>query len=259
MVLHVCEVCGKEFNKKSSYNDHLNRKTPCKSPNDSQKSLANNETKFDLLIKTIEELRKDNDSLKQSQNEMKKEIAQLKELKKSINNTNNGKIVSHNDNSKNLYIVNVNAFGKENTNFIECKKAKEIIGKGYSSIPEYIKTLHFDELRPENHNVYLPNWRDKNRVLVFDGKSWNLKDKDDVIDDLKTKGIDFIQKYYSELNKNDKHDAQLLKKADRFLTSFNDEEKEKMDILNEDILLVLYNNRQIPEKTRKNKPQNNPK
>ena len=34
MVIHICEKCGKNFNKKSTYNDHVNnKKIPCKPNN----------------------------------------------------------------------------------------------------------------------------------------------------------------------------------------------------------------------------------
>ena len=42
----------------------------------------------------------------------------------------------------------------------------------------------------------MPNWRDKTKVLVYDGDNWNLEDSATKIDDLKSKGIDFIEKYY---------------------------------------------------------------
>lgn len=49
----------------------------------------------------------------------------------------------------------------------------------------------------------------------------------------------------------DKKDAMIISKIDRFLSSFNDGEKDKMDELDKDIMLVLYNNRKISEKTKK--------
>lgn len=57
MVLHVCEKCDKEFDKKSNYLSHINRKTPCKkitlnySKNTLkiQNDMIDNKTKFECI------------------------------------------------------------------------------------------------------------------------------------------------------------------------------------------------------------------
>ncbi len=62
-------------------------------------------------------------------------------------------------------------------NRIDDVAVKKILNKGFLSIPEYIKNLHFDKKIPANHNVYLPNWRDKTKILVYNENDWNLEDK----------------------------------------------------------------------------------
>lgn len=64
--------------------------------------------------------------------------------------------------------------------------------KGFQSIPEFVKLVHFNKNKPQNHNILMPNWRDKNKILAFDGENWNLSEKDAILEDLKCKGIDFI-------------------------------------------------------------------
>lgn len=277
MVKYVCEKCGKEFTKKSNYVDHISKKIPCDyKENTINPANSNMTTKIDLLIQKIEELQKGNkllrDNMKRSNEKLKRdneilkkelqeenknlieEIKMLKELNKnggSINGTNGNNVNISNSNNKNTITFNINQFGMETDDFITDKQARKILARGYNSIPEYIKTLHFNESVPQNHNIYLPNWRDKNKVLVYDGVLWNLEDRDDTITTLKDKGIDFIQKKYIDLDRNNKSDAVIIKKIDRFLESYNDIEEDKIDTLNDDILLVLYNNRNVVEKTRK--------
>lgn len=245
MVEYKCDRCGKIFTHKSTHVKHINRKKKCD-------IVDRSDLKLNMLIKKLEEM---SEIINESKNENKLLKDEIEKLKKQQNNVYNGELnnckIDNSSNSSNLYILNVNAFGKENDKFIDTMTAKKIMNRGYQSIPEYIKMLHFNKDKLENHNIYLPNWRDNKRVLVYDGKKWNLENKNSIIEDLKSKGIDFIQKNYKELNKNDKNDAAILKKIDRFLESYNDEEKDKMDALDEDITLVLYNNRHIIEKTRK--------
>ena len=259
MVEHNCNSCGKVFNKKSSYMNHINKKIPC------NKSIEHtSDGKYELLMKKIEEIINENtlllkEEFKKEKEELKIELLnenkglkdEIKKLKQIMNKTIvNGTNIGRDDNSKNIYVT-INQFGKESNKHLDDVAVKKILNKGFLSIPEYIKNLHFDKKVPENHNVYLPNWRDKSKILVYNGEEWNLEDKDDIVDDLKLKGIDFIEKKYNELDKNNKHDALLIKKMDRFLESYNDDEEEKIDSLNKNIMLLLYNNRKIPEKTRK--------
>ena len=51
MVLYKCDICDKEFNKKSNYNSHKNRKRPCKKynpliPKNKSKKIQKNRCTF---------------------------------------------------------------------------------------------------------------------------------------------------------------------------------------------------------------------
>ena len=265
MVKYICPTCHKVFPQKSQYDCHMNRKYPC----EPTVVVVQEDTKYDLLIKKIEELEKNAKELQFKNKELEKDSKIIKELQvknkefeKEIKKLkkDNAKIINNNttNNTLNNTMVNVTfspkAFGTENIDFLEDDDviSRKILNRGFQSLPEYIKTLHFDKNKPENHNIYIPNWRDKTRALVYDGKNWNLEQTDSVMTDLKDKGIEFIQRKYDELDKKNSADAKIIEKLGRFLESYNTDEKEKIDILNEDICLVLYNNRDIPSNTRKN-------
>ena len=147
--------------------------------------------------------------------------------------------------------MQIRSFGDEKMDHINEQKIKKILSKGYGALPAFVENVHFDKEYTDNHNIYMPNWRDKNKVLVYDGYNWNLEDSATKIEDLKFKGIDFIEKHYEDLDPDDPKDSSALKKLDRFLESFNNEDKEKMSTLHNNIALVLYNNRKTVEKTRK--------
>ena len=229
MVEYICDKCGKVWNRKNDFTRHLNKKNPCKID------------KHDLLLKKIAELEKKMD-------EMEKQNIELKNNKSNKSNiTNNNNTINAN-NTINV-IVSPTAFGKEDLSFITNELALKILNRGFKSIPEFIQTLHFSKDKPEYHNVYIPNWRDKSNVLVFDGSQWNLRDKDEILNDLKDKGVAYIQTKYDELDIYDKKNTMIIKKIKRFLESYD--EDEKSNILNKDLLLILYNNRELIEKTRK--------
>ena len=242
MVEHKCDRCNKLFNKKSSYDNHLKRKNPCVDVNQQQT------TKVDLLIDKLEKIHGTNMQILKDNEVLKKEIKELKKIKPATN-INSGTINKGTINNE--YKILIQSFGNENESHLGDKQIKKILGKGYYSIPEYVKSIHFDKEKEENHNIYMPNWRDKTKVLVYDGDNWNLEDSATKIDDLKSKGIDFIEKYYDDLDPDDTKDAAALIKIDRLLNSYNNDDKEKMAILHNEISLVLYNNRSVIEKTRK--------
>jgi len=246
MATYKCDICLKIWTRKYDYTRHKNRKTPCKI------------NKYDLLIKKIEELEIQNIKIDEIEKQNKK-IEELEkqniELKSLITTTS---IITNNkidNNINNKFDNNINIivspieFGKEDLSFINNDFSKKILNKGFKSIQELIKIIHFNKDKPEYHNIYLPNWRDKSNILVFDGLKWNLSNKDDILDDLKDKGINYIQKKYEELDETDKKDAIIIKKIKRFLESHDDEDK--FDILKKDLLFILYNNRDLIEKTRK--------
>ena len=249
MVEYKCENCGKIWNHKSTYTNHLNRKTPCKKLDDVMSR------KFELLMEKIAELEKE---VKESKNVVNENNDVVKENRDEISKLKNTKIINsnnsnNNNNIDNKKIINVILpplpFGKEDLSFIDDIQCKKILSRGFKSIPEFIKTVHFNKNKPEYHNVYMPNWRDKSKILVFDGEHWNLENRDDVLDDLKYKGIDYIQRKYDELDINDKKDASIIKKLKNFIETYDSDDKN--DILNNDLQLIIYNYRDLVKKIKK--------
>lgn len=225
MVEYICEMCLKKWIRKSDYIRHTTKKKPCKI-----KNVEFIEDKYDILIQQISEIKQQNS-----------------ELKAIIDDINNKKATIKNNNKVLNIFVSPVAFGKEDLSFIDDKTCKKILSKGFNSIPELIKFVHFNEEKPEYHNIYIPNWRDKSNILVFDGVRWNLRDKETILVELKEKGIDYIQRKYEELDENDNNDAIIIKKIKRFLNSY-DKQEEINVIINNDLLLILYNNRELIKK-----------
>ena len=81
-----------------------------------------------------------------------------------INNTNtknsNNNILNNTQiNNNNINIV---AFGKEKLDeLVSDALCKKILFKGFEAVPQLIEYIHFNEKRPEYHNCYIPNLKDK--------------------------------------------------------------------------------------------------
>ena len=83
-------------------------------------------------------------------------------------------------------------------------------------------------------------------------------DKQEFLDEIKEKGVDFIEKKIEDLDENNKYDKRILDKINRFLKCYKDNEeidedddkkkeinenKKSMKKINKRIQLILYNNK----------------
>ena len=109
MVEYICSTCGKAFPRKSGYDDHLNKKNPCKKPKFIEEI---DDTKYDLVIKKMTELEKKTNNLENENKELKKENKNL--LKKLEHLTD-----------KISYIEETIKKERLKTDNLECKKKKK--------------------------------------------------------------------------------------------------------------------------------------
>jgi uncharacterized C2H2 Zn-finger protein len=284
MVEYICNTCKKVYKHKSDYTKHLNKKIPCKEnppnirqnpPNIRQNPPKKEEkrimcmycdktfTRSDSLNKHV----KDRCKVKKQQNEnnekilnglinemneMKQKIGELEKEnknlqltinnnKQNVNNIKNQQNIQINNNNNNIKIL---SFGKEDISHITDDVYKRILKKGMGSVPSLIEYIHFNKNKPENHNVYISNIR-SNYAMIYEELNWKLKDQKDVLERLFDK-IDILEEKFEELLKDlSEPTIELLNEifASRTETPINNEIKKR-------IKLLLYNKKELPEKTR---------
>jgi hypothetical protein len=194
MVLYTCERCTREFKKKSQYEYHINRKYKCEihqnehiATNESQDNITLN-----LILKELQNVKKeltdvknDNKQMKSDNKKIKNELKTVKKERNAMikysNVVNNGTIID-NKGTINNNTVNIVAFGKENMDFVIGEIGK--LCQGNKTISNFIDFVHFNKDKPENHNVYMPNRKNKNEVFVHNGVKWMLADKKNVVEHL---------------------------------------------------------------------------
>ena len=111
-------------------------------------------------------------------------------------------------------------------------------------IPQLIKRIHFDPRKPENHNVYISNIKNK-YIMIYDGIKWNLQSQDETIDNLIDTNEFVLEQKLEEWVENGKDYPEIMRKFNRYLGK-----KEKDEVINkikEEIKLVLFNNRKTIE------------
>ena len=152
---YICQYCNYKFTRSDSLKKHFDR---CKVKN---KNIITNEN--EMLKKQIDDLTY---MVKQLLIHNKVHPKTLQKINKNLtNNTNNGNI--NNGTINNTY--NIIKFGNENINELLTDKEKfKILNMKYKSIEESIKTIHFNENRPECQNILISNLRD-DIAHVFNG------------------------------------------------------------------------------------------
>ena len=142
---HKCNYCSKILSTNSNLHKHIDKWCKIKKQQDDQKEKI-----FQQLLSKMEEIEQQNKELK---NEIKNTTMNNKNFGKKYtnnsNNTNNTMDCSMNNNTINIQLI---AYGKENYDQLSEKEYQVIINKGFKSIQELVKNLHFNKNRPQNYD-----------------------------------------------------------------------------------------------------------
>jgi hypothetical protein len=206
-----CKFCGKMFQHKQSKYRH--EKSRCKFVNKGNiKIIKEQEEELQEKNILIEELLKQNNLLKQN---------------KFINNENENSILS---------------YTKTNKKFLTDEMISKCMEKQNMCVPEMIKLVHFNNIHPENKNIYISNLK-TNYVMVYDGDKWIVKNRDQMLDKLISDNEKFMHKklseWYDETN-NVKY-KKAMKKFQKYLHV--NANTNLIDNIKDELKLMFYNNR----------------
>ena len=164
---------------------------------------------------------------------------------KIINNTNN---ITNNNISNNINNNIIIQYGLEHrAEKLTNEEIIRIVNKGWSALCESIKMTHFNTRIPQLHNIYIPD-KKFNTIMVFKNKKFELDKLENVLYDLIDNHIENIKEYLDmDLNFQENRlpaVKQLLEKITEIYDN-NNFNKFKNDDHISDILLFLYNNREL--------------
>ena len=199
---YICDYCEAEFNSLPSKKRHQNKY--CKH-NDSKDKLINEKNN---MIKKLEK--------------------QVQRLIEKVGNTTN---IQNN--------IQLNSYGNEDLSHLNEKLLSSLIKIPYGMIPKMIEAVHFNDKKPENKNIILPNKKD-NKIMIFRNNKWIYKNKDAVINDL-IDGKCFIMDTFYDDNADSLQDTTVTNYT-KFKEIFSTD-KDFKDNIKSECEIVMLNNR----------------
>ena len=247
MVNYECKICNKIFDRKSNYLSHTNRKISCDKQIVKNKS---NECKHckKLFSSSKSMYRHVKSGACKNNNDSIVNIEKINsDINVNIDNSTNNTNTNNTQNNMNVDgDVKLVKFGNENLSYISDDIFKSILGRGFKSVEELVDHSHFHPDHPENHNIYIANIKN-DYVVIYDGKKWNINKKEDVFEDIIYAKSDFLCMKFKELM------GQMTPMDVKKFTNFiNERDEDKtMNKIKGELKLQLYNNRDLPQKLRK--------
>ena len=205
-----CDFCNKSFNHKGNCNRHM--KHHCKKKKEVEVKKEDDVKKLEETMRELEEAKKEIDKLKRSQH---------------VTYNNNITLIAHNK--------------QPDLSHLTDRDYLKIMDRGFKSVPKLIEAIHFNPEKPENQNVYIPNIKNK-YAMAWDGKNWNLKSRDDILDDMYDDNSNILMEKLEEMELGNTHER-IINKFKRFVNKSSDDDIKNK--IKEDIKLLLYNNKSI--------------
>jgi len=215
-----CHYCNKFFKFKQSMYKHI--KYTCK---------KNKDEDLKELARLLNE--KDN-QMEKMQLSMQKQIDKLTQ-KLQIQN------VVHGDVNQTHNIYNIQLLNHSDTDYSHLTPMDYVqcIKKCNLCVKNLIERVHFNESKPENMNIFISNIKG-HYAMVYKDDKWQIVNKKEQIDSLYDCNEVVLETWYDEYKE---QYPEIIKSFKRYLK--NRDESNVINRVKEQILLMLYNNRQM--------------
>ena len=230
---YKCDFCPKTFTIRANKRRHEMYR--CKeNPDfiDKLISAKNNRIKNlqyakDTLEKDKETLKLYNEKLEADKKELYHQVSKLLDKVGDTNIQNN---------------IILNSYGNEDLSHITDALKTELLGIPYGAIPKMIEAIHFNDEKPENKNIVIPN-KKENLVKVFEGDKWIYKNKNETITDLVDSKYTIIDEHYEDMDNEHKVSSAMKTTFTKFKKIYEAGDEEMVANLKKQCELVLLNNR----------------
>lgn len=160
-MLYSCSCCKKKFNKKSHYENHLNRKIKC-TPNIEPIVVENNNNICENCNKVY--------SRKDSLNRHKIKCVNINQTCKKIVNKD-GNVILGNNNKIIINQYNLCPFAKDGTDCLSTGDKVAIFSSTENPLEMIIVKVNLDPIKLDHHNVGITDLQ-SGYGIIFDGDKW---------------------------------------------------------------------------------------
>ena len=237
---HACGNCRKTYSHRQSLHVH---RMSCTPSDVTEITCSPSVTDIiEELQNTVREEREkhqlEREQYLKEHNELRSQISILldKHMQPSQNTTNcNNTNIETQQNIN----ININAFGNENTDYIDDKAILACISRVYKSIPTLLQKLYFDPEHPENHNIKITNKKLPYASVMGDDQKWKTMDRKNAIETMVLNSYNMLDEKYAE-NK-DKFPATKQQNFEGFQSKFEAEDKDLMKQIKTEVDMMVLN------------------
>lgn len=226
-----CKYCDSIFKHQSSLSKHI--KYSCKKNDD--EDLKELVRLLNLQLQEQQENSKNQISMMQKQINLLTKKLQIQKITNNTTNINNHNTMNNNQ----VYNIQLLNFNNTDYSHLTDKDYIKCINDVNHCIKSLICKVHFDPAKPENHNIYISNLKNK-YVMMYRNNNWDVVDRKKTIDDMYDYNQLAIEEWYDQYK--DKY-PKIVKSFERYLSNISQDDT--LNDVKELITQLLYNKRHI--------------
>lgn len=226
----VCHYCNKCFKYLKGLNRHI--KYYCK---------INEDESFQELANLLNEKDKQIENNEKILNENKEEIEKLQKMIEKLTNKLQIKHIHNGDNNFNNTVnFNVLNYNKTDYEHLTDKDYIKCIQDCNHCVKALIEKVHFNINKPENMNIYISSLKGR-FIMVYRDNKWQVKNRKEQIDNLYECNELVLENWFEDYHEKYPH---IISSFHRYLKN-KDNDDDLMSKVKDEILLMLYNKRDI--------------
>ena len=248
---YICDHCDEEFfsfPSKRRHELHFCKMSPYV---EEKKEKEKMEKEKELYQQTIKVATLTNDN-KYKSNEIVKLEKEKEKLEKKVDKLTNkiGNTITNNiqtnstctNTSTSTNNIKINSYGKEDVSHITDAFKTEMLKIPYGAIPELIKAIHYNDQKPANQNVKMPNVN-KNILKVKSDDGWSHKHKNLILYDMIDSKYLMLDDHFELLVDGEKLNTHNKSNYKKFRDKYDIGDKKLLTELKDECELIMLDKR----------------